>query len=318
MFGLAKHLESLGCDVTVYDCQRSLKQKLLRRFSYHPRRQLRKLKLAAEYARDRQGIQLSPYNGEELDLAVLGSDEIWNLENASFENAPEYVGEGIAAQRIIAYAPSCGYADPAKLLKDPSFASSLRKLDEIFPRDRQTRKLAETITGASLSEVADPTILFDSWASFTSTRFDGSGEYLVYYGYTGQPIFKAALQKYASDRGLPIYTAGYREHAWCDENLAIGPSDFLSLIKNAKGVLTDTFHGLVMAVLLGKPICFGAPSQKVRDFAEKAGMLDLALSKYCTEDDLVKCFEQDISSRRVRVEALRDRARDLLRGAILT
>lgn len=317
MFAMAKFLEGQGSRATVFDCQKSLRQRLLRHFSYHPVRQYRKLKLAREYAKDRRELRIAPFKRQALDLAVLGSDEIWNLENDSFENAPEYVGRNIDAKRKVAYAPSLGYADPDTLVANAEFAAALRDLDEIFPRDARTRNVAEAITGKAHDEVADPTILLTNWSDLASDRFAKEEPYLVYYGYTGRPDFKAALQDYARQRGLPIVTAGFRQHNWCDRNLLIGPRDFLSLIKNSSGVFTDTFHGLVMTVLLKKPIGFGVPSQKVQDFAKKIGILDQALDNNCTDADIIRALEADVEGREIKLRQMRVRSRDALEAALL-
>ena len=312
MYAVAKFLEGEGCRATVFDCQKSFRQRLLRHFSYHPVRQYRKLKLAREYARDRREVRISRYKGEALDLAVLGSDEIWNLENRSFENAPEYVGRNIDARRKIAYAPSLGYADPKALVADDDFAAALRDLDEIFPRDGSTRGVAETITGKTHAEVSDPTFLLDNWRDIASDRFAGEEPYLVYYGYTGKPGFKAAMQEYARQQGLPILTAGFRRHDWCDRNLLIGPRDFLSLIKHSHGTFTDTFHGFLLTTLLEKPLVFGTPQQKIADIARKLGMQDWAMTEQDTASDVAAAQEADQTERQRKLADMRAISREKL------
>lgn len=312
MFALAKFLEGQGSRATVFDCQKSFRQRLLRHFSYHPARQFRKLMLASEYAKDRKELRIAPYRGQKLDLAVLGSDEIWNLENNSFENAPEYVGRNIEAKRKVAYAPSLGFADPDGLVANVEFAAALRELDEIFPRDGRTRGVAEAITGRTHDEVADPTILLDNWSDLASDRFANEEPYLVYYGYTGKPSFKAALQDYASQKGLPIVTAGFRYHDWCDRNLLIGPRDFLSLIKYSRGTFTDTFHGFLLTTLLQKPLVFGTPQQKIGDIAAKLGMQEWAMTEQATADDVAAALAADQDERQRKLAEMRGASRTRL------
>ena len=309
MYAMAKYLERIGYDVTVFDCQRTLKHRLLRQFSYNPRRQIRKLGLQRLFGEDRSAIRVLPYRGQNLDLAILGSDEIWNLENQSFEHAPEYVGLGINASSIVAYAPSIGFAKPDGLVMDQTFRRGLSKLDGILARDEGTKIVAERITGRTISQVIDPTILVGPWEDFFQggPRFDE--DYILYYGYRSNPAFKSALVEFATHRNLRIYTAGYNSHEWCEKNLLLGPADFLRLMRDAKYVFTDTFHGFVMAVLLDKALCYAAPMKKIADIAGKLGMERDALSETSSITQIEVALDRSRGERNERIAELRECSR---------
>jgi len=312
MYAMTRFFEKSGYDVTVFDCQRTLKYKVLRLFSYNPDRQVRKIILHRKYKNDRAVIRIRPYENEKLDFAILGSDEIWNLENRSFEHSPEYVGLGISARSIIAYAPSIGYAAPENLIADEDFKKGLRRADGILARDQETRNVAERVTGRSISEVIDPTILFNSWDEMLSDRTKPDEDYILYYGYTGEPWFKDALIDFAKEKGLKIYTAGFRKHDWCDKNLLAGPREFLDLMQNAKYVFTNTFHGLVMAVLLDKSLCYSSPMQKIKDFSEKIGINADALTESSGRIEVEASLGRDRSERNQRIRELGAASQKLL------
>lgn len=309
MYAMAKYFENAGYAVTVFDCQRTLKYRILRLFSYNPRRQLRKAVLHREFLKDRTSIRVMPYRGQRLDLAILGSDEIWNIDNPSFEHAPEYIGHGINAEKIVAYAPSIGYAAPDGLIKNETFRQGLSKIDGILARDEETRRVAEDVTGMPIPQVADPTILKGDWDGFLGKAPDVSDEFILYYGYKSTPVFKDALITFARSKGLKIYTAGFRTHDWCDENYAFGPRDFLGLMAKAKYVFTDTFHGFIMAALLNKRFCFAAPMQKIKDIAEKIGVDGDALTESSGEAEIKAALDRDRTERNSRIEALRAQSR---------
>jgi hypothetical protein len=309
MYAMAKYFESIGYDVTVFNCQRTLKYRLMQVFSYNPLRQFRKLILRHRYNKDRATIRVVPYRGQPLDLAILGSDEIWNLDNASFEHAPEYVGLNINASKIIAYAPSIGFATPANLIENETFRHGLSSIDKILARDKETQAVAEKVTGQQIPQVVDPTILMGEWSDFLGDAPKTEEDYILYYGYTSTPAFKEALIAFARSRNLKIYTAGFRTHDWCDKNFACGPRDFLGLMVNATYVFTNTFHGFVMATLLDKPLCYAAPAQKIRDIAEKISIDDDVLTSTSGSAEIEAALGRDRTERNLRISELRTQSR---------
>lgn len=309
MYAMAKYFENTGYAVSIFDCQRTLKYRILRLFSYNPRRQFRKSVLLRRFLKDRASIRVTPYGGQRLDLAILGSDEIWNLDNPSFEHAPEYVGLDIDAAKIVAYAPSIGYAAPEGLVKNEMFRQGLRKIDGILARDEATQRVAEDVTGRHIPQVVDPTILMGEWGKFIGEPPRTSEKFILYYGYKSNPVFKDALVAFAKSQDLKIYTAGFRTHDWCDENFALGPRDFLALMQNAEYVFTDTFHGFVMAALLDRQFCYAAPMQKIKDFAEKIGVNGDALTENSGKTEIEAALNRDRTERNHRIEALREQSR---------
>lgn len=316
MYAMAKYFESTGYEVIVFDCQRTLKYRILRMFSYNPGRQLRKSVFHRRFSKDRSEIRVMPYRGQRLDLAILGSDEIWNLDNPSFEHASQYIGLEINAPKIIAYAPSIGYAAPDKLIKNENFRKGLRQINGILVRDAETQRVAEEVTGRSIPQVADPTILMGRWDDFLGKVPAKAEKYILYYGYKSNPVFKYALIAFAQSQGLKIYTAGFRTHSWCDENFTCGPRDFLALMASAEYVFTDTFHGFVMATLLEKQFCHAAPMQKIKDIANKIGVDGDVLTENSGEADIKAALSRDQTNRNQRIEALKTQSRRELNSLI--
>ena len=269
MYALVKYFEGQGADVTVYRGSISLKRILMKYFSFNIFRQFRKLKILHAFYQSRKSLNIKRYRGENLDLAILGSDEIWNLENLSFRHSPFYYGIGISAKKIIAYAPSIGFAKPETLYNSQDFCDGLKRVDTILARDFITKIVAEKITGKNVNIVCDPTILFNNWNNVELPDSMIDSEYILYYGYTSQPPFLSSLLEFSKEEKLPIISAGYHYHPWCSKNLTVGPFGFLRLLKDAKYVFTTTFHGTVMSALLNKRFCYYASGQKVKDFAEK-------------------------------------------------
>lgn len=316
MFAMASYLESRGASVTVYHCGNSVKRKLIKYLSYSPLRQIRKIRFLRAYRLDGKSLRVNIYRGQSLDVALLGSDEIWNLDNPSFDHFEQYYGLSLNAKKIIAYAPSIGFAKPETLVKNSEFCAGLNNIDTILARDRDTQKLAQTITGRPIKQVVDPTILFDEWERLVSVKNKPTQDYVLYYGYTSSPSFKKVLLEYARSNKFLIASAGYNFHKWCDKNYLVGPFGFLNLIKGAKCIFTTTFHGTVMATLLNKRLFYYGSGQKVVDFAEKMNIKSCHIDESTCISGLQNGLEADLDLRRQKLEEYRDDSRELLIRAI--
>lgn len=318
MFAMAAYLENRGASVTVYHCGNSIKRSLIKYLSHNPIRQIRKIRFLRAYQLDKKSVRIGTYKGQALDVAILGSDEIWNLDNQSFDHFQQYFGLGLNAKKIIAYAPSIGFANPETLKQNSMFCAGLNNIHTILARDINTQKVAQAITGRSIKQVADPTILFDEWYGLNTGKSIVNQDYILYYGYSSSPPFKDVLIDYAKSCGLLIVSAGYNYHTWCDKNYVVGPFGFINLIRGAKYIFTTTFHGTVMATLLNKQLaCYGS-GQKVLDFAEKLYLSNCHIDMNSSVNDLHQCLNSDLRNRRSLLEKFRDESRDYLNMAFLT
>lgn len=267
MIGLHDYLTNLGHEVIVFSPEISLKRKLLRFLAMNPERIFRKNILRNRLEKEEKRVDMRIYKSDKLDLAIFGSDEIWNIENPSFQKSYLYFGVGVNANKKIAYAPSIGYATLEAFSENQYIKNGLDGFERIFHRDNATKRMVDTLKLSS-ERVADPTILFNGWSRATRDfKFKGS-KYVVYYSYVSNPSFKEDLIKWSRKKGYKIVSSGYDKHEWADYNLLLSPSQFLGLLRNSEGVFTTTFHGSIMSFMMGKKPVVDPSGQKVTDFLE--------------------------------------------------
>lgn len=316
MFAMAKYLENNGANVTIFHGKNSSKRILIKYFTPNIKRQIKKLRMLNYFERDAKDLDIRRYNNEHLDIAILGSDEIWNLDNDSFDHFEYYYGAGISTKKTIAYAPSIGFAKPENLINSKSFAAGLMKIDRILARDKTTKSIGEQITGRNVDMVVDPTVLFNDWKSIKLKASNIKYEYILYYGYTSSPVFLKNLLKFAKKHQLPIISAGYNTHSWADKNITCGPMEFLVLLKNAKYVFTSTFHGTVMASLYNKNLCYYASGQKVKDFGEKFQIESQHIDELSSIEDIEKAIVSKTPDFNLLLNTHMNSSRELLDKAI--
>ena len=76
---------------------------------------------------------------------MVGSDELWNLENSGFIHREEYFGRGIDCAKIISYAISGNRMDADKLKRIMGEAASFERFSDISVRDENTCKMVYKI-----------------------------------------------------------------------------------------------------------------------------------------------------------------------------
>lgn len=295
MFALQQYLKENFDDkysITVYSPKENFKEKLIKYFSYNPKRLYRKSILRWKFIKDMGEVDIKKYNGENLDFAFFGSDEIWNIENKSFPNDPNFFGIKVNANTKVAYAPSIGFAKIESFDLYPEFLKSINSLDHIFYRDNLTKNLVQRAGRKDSIRVIDPTILYDKWERhITPFKIKINHPYIAYYSYLSNPPFLKTLIDYSKEKNTPIISAGYNTHDWADQNLVLSPWEFLSFLKNADCVFTTTFHGTIMSTLLNNSVLFSASSHKVKDFSKLMELSKYEISEKTSVNDLHNVLE---------------------------
>ena len=182
---------------------------------------------------------------------VCGSDQIWSAAGANVE--PLYYLTFVPDGKRVAYAPSFGSSHipdyNKKLIK-----KYLSGFSRISVREPQGVHILKDLTGKTAPVVLDPTFLlhWDQWKTIQRES------YLVMY-FLNEPS-EAVVKSIARIRdkencriyALPYRFDGYKEIKDIDYILA-GPKDFVNLIRNAKCVFTDSFHGTAFSINLNVP-----------------------------------------------------------------
>ena len=313
---LASATEGVGSVVT-YKSELSIKHYLLQYFAFSLSRTFRKNLVRTRFKNDRKAINVQKYMGENLDLAILGSDEIWNLENDSFTHSERYLGNNIEARRKVAYAPSVGFATGKDLKLNSGFFRGVKSLDEAYPRDTATKEILSDIRGdKNIFEVPDPTILLDNWQQLGSDN-PGLKDYIVYYGYDNNPKFKESLLEFCKSNDFRLVSAGLQTHNWCDQNLMLSPMQFLGLIKNASGIVTNTFHGSLLSILVGAPLKIHANSQKLINLISKFELHHHLINDYEKFENINENWEISNGTKKM-IEKHRAEGRSVLTDILTT
>lgn len=276
-FALQETLSSLGHEVTFLntDGKRNHESRRRRLFSrtYPLRKNLFSLKSLLAYRRDWKRLNVKPLHVEP-DCVVIGSDEIWNIRNCSFERDPSYYGLGLNCPAIL-YAPSLGGASWKDFSSQQELLEGIASMSRWSARDKSTEEFLRKIdANRHIQSVLDPSFLID-WTHIESP-VKKMGKFILVYTYDGNWGMSSdqRSQAMALSRklGLPLVSFGFL-HDWCDKSIACSPLEFLAYLRQAPFVITDTFHGTVMSLQYHKHFaCLAPEKQKIQCMAEWLGL----------------------------------------------
>ncbi len=212
----------------------------------------------------------------DCDVAILGSDEIWNVTVPVFRQPLFY---GKCSPKNIAYGVSVGSAVIDNFNDLDEIKECISKISAPLARDENTCDVIEAITGKRPETVCDPTLLADKkiYMHPLENKYINKHKCLMLYMYEPTMQTRKIIIDFARSAGLKIVSVGFY-YDWCDYNLLCSPLEFCSALERAEYVITTTFHGSIYSVLNNKKFACLPLSQKTTDILDKLGATDAVIN----------------------------------------
>lgn len=266
-YALQKYLVSLGHDAVIIDYfPYTYSRRTLRSFFAQVRRdgcgvffdyiksrkidafRLKYLRLSPRY-NSSQELRANP---PELDTYICGSDQIWNT---SFTRGGEghitlsyFLDFGSPDVKKIAYAPSFGCATYPSDLVD-IVKPRLDDFDAISAREESGLLILKNMGIENACLVTDPTLLLakSEYENLLQVRAtEQRGRVFVYTLHRGQKIIQEVVRELFATRKWSVRKCG--QAGWS----ALGIEEWIREISEAEAVVTNSFHGVVFAILFEK------------------------------------------------------------------
>lgn len=190
-------------------------------------------------------------NPPEADIVFAGSDQIWNPLFQNGRDPAFYLDFATKNSIKASYAASFA-VDKIPWEYINQIERYLKKFDYVSVRETSAIKILDTLNIQKGYCVCDPVFLLErkEWEKLT---FPVSEEdYLFVYDFDNNNDIKNLAQKVAYEKKLKIYSffsVDYADKCFDKE----GPLGFLSLIKNAKFVLSNSFHATAFSIIFERP-----------------------------------------------------------------
>lgn len=192
------------------------------------------------------------------DIVLTGSDQVFNINNS--DRITYFQPFKKKANQIkAAYAPSFGIHNFNEEIKE-KISHLVNDFDFISCRESLGAEFLSEIKGKKVEHVLDPVFLLDAqeWSSIASDRIIKE-KYLFVYDLNGKKPLIDIAKKLRADHKIVVLSNDpiaslKKEYRGVDVFIkSAGISDFISLIKYADAVITDSFHGTVMPIIFEKP-----------------------------------------------------------------
>ena len=219
---------------------------------------------------------------DEVDTFVCGSDTIFCPDEFGFDDG-YYANYPCMRGNSVAYAPSFG---------DPHFSEEdyvklnerLQNFKALGLREQMMVPYVREHVSVPVEKVVDPTLLLtqDDYDTIASGRIVDE-PYLLLYARRYNPRMEAYAEKLAAEKGWKIVDISLRATNAEKGHLMFyeaGVEEFLSLVKHAEYIITNSFHGMIMSVQYRRPFVIFSREQcdtKITELLELFGLSDRML-----------------------------------------
>ncbi len=191
---------------------------------------------------------------QEFDVLLVGSDQLWNplwLDDVNILNFSH------SGKKCVSYATGGITSDMTSndMRAIKQIVKSIGYFDRVSVREPISRDILNKYTNKEISDVIDPTFLLktEEWDEICRERLIKEKYIFVFYIGLISPqkhLFKEIAKKHGSDRIIYLNLHRSSEKINDDYNMKLyesaGPCEFLSLIKYADAVCTDSFHVIII------------------------------------------------------------------------
>lgn len=245
------------------------------------------------------------FRNEELDGYIIGSDAIWMVDFFGFDKAFWGDYPVMKQSHTFTYATSFGESEFAYGDERMEYLRSMiGNFKAIGLREAKYLEYISENTSVPVKKVVDPTLLLKAtdYSQIIADRCVNE-PYILLYSRKYNPNMEKYADAIAKEHGYKVVEISLRAQNSDKHQMFYnaGIEEFLSLIKYAENVVTNSLHASIFSTLFHRPISFfnrGNASYKVREFFNSIGILreykdnqPLILSElnYDAIDNIIEC-----------------------------
>ena len=240
----------------------------------------------------------------DIDAYLTGSDQVWHNKWAEFDPVYFLDFPDANTKKKYSYAASFGMNEvPSELRSE--YKRRLEKFEKISVRENSGVKIVEDLINKKSECNCDPTLLLtkEYWRRLVK-EYNDEPYILVYYT-SRSKLLQDSAEKLSKKTGykvicLPctmdtnVLSGKYDSSRGFEVAASAGPNEFLSLIANAKYVLTNTFHGTVFSIIFERKfmtqmiLSNQSKNMRVSELLEKLGIEGREL------ENGIECIEENV------------------------
>lgn len=189
-----------------------------------------------------------------FDVLICGSDQIWN---PNWYHPFYYADYSEILTRRISYAPSLGVNEISDEVL-PNIINSLGKFDCVSVREEKGAELIAPYIRQKPQVVLDPTLLLSAteWNNIfpevTEMVDSEKDKYVLAFFLGEEPKHFQATRNFANRHNLKCILVPYKGISYLqnmDIRADVSTADLMHLIRNAKYIITDSFHMTIFSII---------------------------------------------------------------------
>ena len=260
----------------------------------------------------------------DFDVYCVGSDQVWNPEiTGGYDDV--FILNTALGQRKISYASSMGSCILSHY-SDETFIRSLRRFDCISVREKIALDYLQERLDVPVRQVIDPTFLlgqagWDRCIGTVGKDAPAREQYVLIYALGGDfEKNRDVAQCVAKKTGTKVYALTLsNRNKGVDRIISDAtPFDFVRYIKNARFVVTNSFHGTCFSLMMGVPfysVRYGVNPVRAEELLAFCGLENrLFRQGDALRDELLG--NDDILEAQGRIACYAEESREWLRSAV--
>lgn len=206
--------------------------------------------------RSRVYNQKTIYKAVKYDAYIVGSDVVWRPGRIDSEESVAYFLKFVPEDKLkINYAPSIGTDNTELLVKlEKLFINNLHFFEFLSCREEKTAKWLYNLTNKEVFHAIDPTLLLKE-EDYDELIKDDNSDFIYFYLLGNNDRAYEFVNYVCNKTNLKVkaFCANKeRVNNLIDGSQNDGPIEFLSNIKNAKYIITNSYHGVMFSILFKK------------------------------------------------------------------
>ncbi len=190
-----------------------------------------------------------PIIAKEFDYFVTGSDQVWSPRSCRLDSTMFL--RFVDKEKRIPLSPSLG-VNKIPYYKKKVFKKYISDFKHLSVREYEGAKIIKELTGKEANVLLDPTLSLSraDWSEISTKVKNKPKKYILVYVLRSYPECKNIIKDISNKYGLPVINVTDYEDF---ERYDIGPSEFIDLIKSARLVVTDSYHGTIFSMIYSIP-----------------------------------------------------------------
>lgn len=232
----------------------------------------------------------------DTDIFVVGSDQVWNRDLTSSLSLAFFVNFNNGAKRI-SLSSSFG---KSKWEEDEHYTNTIKELllrfDAVSVREDTGSHILLNTFGIESTWLIDPTLAYGQYDELLLDDRQRNDIYTFFVSNSSE--YRNCANRIGRELGLPLFK--HSKYSYYFKN---SPQHWITYIKNASVVITDSFHGVAFSIIFNKQffVLWGEESKSTR-ITSLLNLLGLGDRYIKSEDDYLA--RKDDLHRQIDYEAV--------------